>query len=111
MLIESSDFNLPTCPHDMALCMLKLQPTRMTLALAAAFSVSAAQADDIAPQALTTVPAAQGQTHVTADHMDGQMQDKLKANGLPDSMMEHAKERTQQIREAYEFLSERRGIH
>ena len=37
--------------------------------------------------------------------------DKLKANGLPDSMMEHAKERTQQIREAYEFLSERRGIH
>lgn len=81
MLIESSDFNLPTCPHDMALCMLKLQPTRMTLALAAAFSVSAAQADDIAPQAPTTVPAAQGQTHVTADHMDGQMQDKLKASG------------------------------
>ena len=36
--------------------------------------------------------------------------DKLKANGLPDSMMEHAKERTQQIREAYEFLSERRGL-
>jgi DnaJ like chaperone protein len=36
--------------------------------------------------------------------------DKLKANGLPDSMMEHAKERTQQIREAYEFLTERRGL-
>lgn len=36
--------------------------------------------------------------------------DKLKANGLPDSMLEHAKERTQQIREAYEFLRERRGI-
>lgn len=35
--------------------------------------------------------------------------DKLKANGLPDSMLEHAKERTQQIREAYEFLRERRG--
>lgn len=81
MLIESADFNLLTCPHDMALCMLKLQPTRITLALAAAFSVSAAQADDNAPQALSTPPAVQGQTHVTADHMDGQMQDQLKANG------------------------------
>ena len=77
MLIESADFNLLTCPHDMALCMLKLQPTKMTLALAAAFSVSAAQAADT----LNTTPTTQGQTHVTADHMDGQMQDKLKASG------------------------------
>jgi len=30
--------------------------------------------------------------------------DKLKANGLPDSMVEHAKERTQQIIEAYEYV-------
>jgi DnaJ like chaperone protein len=30
--------------------------------------------------------------------------DKLKANGLPDSMLEHAKERTQQIIEAYELV-------
>lgn len=81
MLIESADFNLLTCPHDMALCMLKLQPTKMTLALAAAFSVSAAQAADNAPEALNTTPTTQGQTHVTADHMDGQMQDKLKASG------------------------------
>ncbi len=36
--------------------------------------------------------------------------DKLKANGLPDSMLEHAKQRTQQIREAYELLRERRGM-
>ena len=36
--------------------------------------------------------------------------DKLKANGLPDSMLELAKERTQEIREAYEFLRERRGL-
>jgi len=36
--------------------------------------------------------------------------DKLKANGLPDSMLEHAKQRTQEIREAYELLRERRGI-
>jgi DnaJ like chaperone protein len=37
--------------------------------------------------------------------------DKLKANGLPESMVEHAKERTQQIIEAYELIKERRGIN
>ena len=36
--------------------------------------------------------------------------DKLKANGLPDSMIEHAKERTQQIIEAYELIRAQRGI-
>jgi DnaJ like chaperone protein len=36
--------------------------------------------------------------------------DKLKANGLPDSMIEHAKQRTQQIIEAWELVRQRRGI-
>jgi DnaJ like chaperone protein len=36
--------------------------------------------------------------------------DKLKANGLPDSMLAHAKQRTQQIIEAWELIRERRGI-
>jgi len=36
--------------------------------------------------------------------------DKLKANSLPESMIEHAKQRTQQIIEAYELINERRGI-
>jgi DnaJ like chaperone protein len=36
--------------------------------------------------------------------------DKLKANGLPESMLEHAKERTQEIIEAYELIRERRGM-
>ena len=36
--------------------------------------------------------------------------DKLKANGLPDSMLEHAKQRTQQIIEAYELIRARRGV-
>jgi DnaJ like chaperone protein len=36
--------------------------------------------------------------------------DKLKANGLPDSMIEHAKERTQQIIEAYELIRSERHI-
>lgn len=36
--------------------------------------------------------------------------DKLKANGLPESMIEHAKQRTQQIIEAYEVIRERRGM-
>ena len=36
--------------------------------------------------------------------------DKLQANGLPDSMLERAKERTQQIQAAYEAIRERRGM-
>jgi len=36
--------------------------------------------------------------------------DKLKANGLPESMIEHAKERTQQIIEAYELIRVQRGL-
>jgi len=36
--------------------------------------------------------------------------DKLKANGLPQSMLERAKERTQQIQAAYELIRERRGM-
>ncbi len=36
--------------------------------------------------------------------------DKLKANGLPESMLERAKERTQQIQAAYELLRARRGM-
>jgi len=36
--------------------------------------------------------------------------DKLKANGLPESMLEHAKQRTQQIIEAWELVREKRGL-
>jgi DnaJ like chaperone protein len=36
--------------------------------------------------------------------------DKLKANGLPESMMAHAKQRTQQIIEAWELVRTRRGL-
>jgi DnaJ like chaperone protein len=36
--------------------------------------------------------------------------DKLKANGLPESMLERAKERTQQIQAAYELLRAVRGM-
>jgi DnaJ like chaperone protein len=36
--------------------------------------------------------------------------DKLKANGLPESMLEHAKQRTQQIIEAYEAIRNARGM-
>jgi DnaJ like chaperone protein len=36
--------------------------------------------------------------------------DKLKANGLPDSMLAHAKQRTQQIIEAWELVREHRGM-
>jgi DnaJ like chaperone protein len=36
--------------------------------------------------------------------------DKLKANGLPESMLERAKERTQQIQAAYELVKSVRGM-
>jgi DnaJ like chaperone protein len=36
--------------------------------------------------------------------------DKLKANGLPESMLSHAKQRTQLIIEAYELIRARRGM-
>ena len=36
--------------------------------------------------------------------------DKLVARGMPDSMMEVAKERTREIRAAYERIKEQRGI-
>jgi DnaJ like chaperone protein len=36
--------------------------------------------------------------------------DKLKANGLPDSMLERAKERTQQIQAGYELIRAVRGL-
>jgi DnaJ like chaperone protein len=36
--------------------------------------------------------------------------DKLKANGLPESMLEMAKEKTQQIQRAYETVKESRGM-
>jgi DnaJ like chaperone protein len=36
--------------------------------------------------------------------------DKLKANGLPESMLEHAKQRTQQIIEAFEIVKAARGM-
>jgi DnaJ like chaperone protein len=36
--------------------------------------------------------------------------DKLKANGLPESMLENAKQRTQQIIEAWDLIRQRRGL-
>jgi DnaJ like chaperone protein len=36
--------------------------------------------------------------------------DKLKANGLPESMLGHAQQRTRQIIEAWDLIREQRGI-
>jgi DnaJ like chaperone protein len=36
--------------------------------------------------------------------------DKLKSNGLPESMLDHAKQRTQQIIEAYDLIKSARGM-
>jgi DnaJ like chaperone protein len=66
----------------------------------------------MAYQVLEVVPTASDEDVVKAyrRQLSRHHPDKLKANGLPESMVEHAKERTQQIIEAYELIKERRGI-
>jgi len=61
---------------------------------------------------LETSPAAPNEEVVKAyrRQLSRHHPDKLKANGLPESMIEHAKQRTQQIIEAYELIRGRRGI-
>jgi DnaJ like chaperone protein len=61
---------------------------------------------------LETAPSASDEAVVKAyrRQLSRHHPDKLKANGLPDSMIEHAKERTQQIIEAYELIRVRRGL-
>ncbi|WP_337883436.1 LPS-assembly protein LptD, partial [Chromobacterium haemolyticum] len=63
--------------------MPRIKPNPLALALAAAFSLqpALALADEDAPIALPTPPKAEGQTHVTADDMDGEMNVELKARG------------------------------
>ena len=74
--------------------------------------VSAAQKLDEAYKILAAAPGDSDQDIVKAyrRQLSRHHPDKLKANGLPESMIEHAKQRTQQIIEAYELIRERRGI-
>jgi DnaJ like chaperone protein len=73
---------------------------------------SSAEQLDAAYKVLETTPAASKAEIVKAyrRQLSRHHPDKLKANGLPDSMIEHAKQRTQLIIEAYELIRERRGI-
>jgi len=75
-------------------------------------SPSASQKLDDAYKVLEASPADSDQDIVKAyrRQLSRHHPDKLKANGLPESMVEHAKQRTQQIIEAYELVRERRGI-
>jgi DnaJ like chaperone protein len=73
---------------------------------------SSAEQLDAAYKVLETTPAATKAEIVKAyrRQLSRHHPDKLKANGLPDSMIEHAKQRTQLIIEAYELICERRGL-
>ena len=75
-------------------------------------SFSAAQKIEEAYKVLEAAPGDSDQDIVKAyrRQLSRHHPDKLKANGLPESMIEHAKQRTQQIIEAYELIRERRGI-
>jgi DnaJ like chaperone protein len=77
-----------------------------------AFGPSPAEQLDQAYKVLETTPSASKDEVVKAyrRQLSRHHPDKLKANGLPDSMIEHAKQRTQLIIEAYELIRERRGI-
>ncbi len=76
------------------------------------FRPSVAQKLDEAYRVLEAAPGDSDQDVVKAyrRQLSRHHPDKLKANGLPESMIEHAKQRTQQIIEAYELIRERRGI-
>ncbi len=63
---------------------------------------------------LLEVPAGAGDEQVVKAYrrqMSRNHPDKLQANGLPESMLERAKERTQQIQAAYELIRSARGMH
>jgi DnaJ like chaperone protein len=75
-------------------------------------SMSGAAALEQAYKALGIEPAATDKEVKTAYRrlMNQHHPDKLVSKGLPESMMEAAKERTREIRGAYELIRDRRGI-
>jgi len=74
-------------------------PPRNGMQLAAAYQIL-----EVDPKATSDEVAKAYRRQLSKHHPD-----KLKANGLPDSMLEHAKQRTQQIIEAYELIKSARG--
>jgi DnaJ like chaperone protein len=88
----------------------------------AAFRARAGYAGTSQPAPRANLEAAYSVLEVAASASDAEVEkayrrqlnrhhpDKLKANGLPESMIPHAKQRTQQIIEAWELIRERRGI-
>jgi DnaJ like chaperone protein len=74
-------------------------PPRQGMQLPAAFQIL-----EVAPDAPDAEVAKAYRRQLSKHHPD-----KLKANGMPDSMLEHAKQRTQQIIEAYELIKAARG--
>jgi DnaJ like chaperone protein len=75
-------------------------PPRNGMQLAAAYQVL-----EIDPKASNAEVAKAYRRQLSKHHPD-----KLKSNGLPESMLEHAKQRTQQIIEAYDLIKAARGM-
>lgn len=74
-------------------------PPRQGMQLTAAYQIL-----EVDPNASDTDVAKAYRRQLSKHHPD-----KLKANGMPDSMLEHAKQRTQQIIEAYELIKAARN--
>jgi LPS-assembly protein len=64
----------------MVLCMPRIQKTQIALALAAAFSVQMAYAEEF-PAQVSVPNAIPGEAHITADSLSGEMNNELKARG------------------------------
>lgn len=73
-------FYTADCTHDMVLCMPRIQKTQIVLALAAAFSVQMAYAEEF-PTLVSAPNAVPGEAHITADRLSGEMNSELKARG------------------------------
>ena len=75
-------------------------PPRNGMPLAAAYQIL-----EVDPKASNADVAKAYRRQLSKHHPD-----KLKSNGLPESMLEHAKQRTQQIIEAYDLVKAARGM-
>lgn len=94
--------------HLEAVLRLRQGSARARAADAAADAARLAEAYEV-----LEVPASAGDDEVVKAYrrqLSRHHPDKLKANGLPESMLEHAKQRTQQIIEAWELIRARRGL-
>jgi DnaJ like chaperone protein len=99
--------------------LLGISPVQLARMEAAMRGGASTSAQDLSAQTAAAYRTLETDASVTNDElkriyrrlMSRHHPDKLKAHGLPDSMLEHAKQRTQAIQEAYELLRRQRSMN